>query len=171
MGSLEWASMAERRIGLDPLAREYFKLGAAQHQMEYMDAYSENIPLDDEECHAVFAFNSLDHVDNISQTITEIKRITKPGGIFLLLVEVNHPPTYCEPINLTPKFLLESFQPEFVCEMMHLYQPVFPTLLYESIKADVQLAHPQDSTEHGYFSARFRRSGSVNMLLAEFGSR
>lgn len=157
MGSLEWASMAARRIGLGPLAGEYLKLGAAQHQMEYMKAPSENIPLGTGECQVVLAFNSLDHVDDIFTTIMEIKRITQPGGIFLLLVEVNHPPTSCEPINLSPKFLLEAFQPEFACETIRLYQPVFPDRIYESIKADMQLPHPQDSAEHGYLSARFRR--------------
>jgi hypothetical protein len=33
-GSLEWASMASRRIGLDPLAGEYLLLGADKHHME-----------------------------------------------------------------------------------------------------------------------------------------
>lgn len=36
-GSLEWVDMASRRIGLDPLAKEYLKLGAEFHQMEYVD--------------------------------------------------------------------------------------------------------------------------------------
>lgn len=43
-GSLEWASMASRRIGLDPLTKEYMQLGANLHKMEYLDAPSENIP-------------------------------------------------------------------------------------------------------------------------------
>ena len=67
-GSLEWATMASRPIGLDPLANEYLCLGARQHRMEYVDAPSENIPLNDAECDAVFSFNSLDHVR--SKTLT-----------------------------------------------------------------------------------------------------
>jgi glycosyltransferase involved in cell wall biosynthesis len=45
--SLEWASMAWRRIGLDPVAKEYLQLGANQHKKEYIDSPSENIPLKD----------------------------------------------------------------------------------------------------------------------------
>jgi ubiquinone/menaquinone biosynthesis C-methylase UbiE len=125
-GSLEWASMASRRFGLDPLAKEYLKLGADQHQMEYIDSPSENIPLKDAECDAVFSFNSLDHVDDVEQTLKEIKRITRPGGIFLLLVEVNHPPTACEPHQLTPRMLIESLKTEFICESVQAYSPTDP---------------------------------------------
>ena len=85
-GSLEWASMASRRIGLDPLAREYLQLGANLHKMEYIDSPAENIPMKDAECDAVFSFNSLDHVENVDLTVKEIKRVTRPRGIFLLLL-------------------------------------------------------------------------------------
>src|SRR5262245_31191578 len=61
-GSLEWATLAQRRIGLDPLAKEYRRLGTEQHRMEYIDAPSENIPLADGLCDVVTSFNSLDHV-------------------------------------------------------------------------------------------------------------
>lgn len=110
-GSLEWADAARRRIGLDPLAREYLELGARHHKMEYMDAPSEEIPLKDGECDAVFSFNSLDHVGHVGRTIREIKRVTRPGGIFLLLVEVNHPPTDCEPHELTPGTIINLLAP------------------------------------------------------------
>ncbi len=84
-GSLEWASMAMRRIGLDPLADEYLKLGADQHKMEYICSPSENIPVNNAECDAVFSFNSLDHVENVEKTLDEIKRITRPAEFFCSL--------------------------------------------------------------------------------------
>jgi ubiquinone/menaquinone biosynthesis C-methylase UbiE len=43
-GSLEWATMAAERVGIDPLARKYMKLGAAKHAMSYVAAPSERIP-------------------------------------------------------------------------------------------------------------------------------
>ena len=46
-GSLEWADMTAERVGLDPLADEYLKLGASEHNMRYVKAYSEAIPFDD----------------------------------------------------------------------------------------------------------------------------
>ena len=148
--------MASRRIGLDPLAKEYLRLGADRHRMDYIDANSERIPLDDSECDAVFAFNALDHVEDVDQTIKEIKRVTRPGGIFLLLVEVNHPPTDCEPHELTPTLLIDSLKPEFSCETLHVYRPVAQGM-YESIHAGKEISHPEETREKGYLSAKFLR--------------
>jgi ubiquinone/menaquinone biosynthesis C-methylase UbiE len=155
-GSLEWATMATRRIGLDPLAKEYLKLGAKSHQMEYIDAPSEKIPLGNGECHAVFSFNSLDHVESIEMTIDEIKRITCPGGIFLLLVEVNHQPTDTEPHKLTPEVIMNSLNPEFNCEFMQVYKPVVYGM-YQSILADNKIQNSESTREIGYLSAKFTR--------------
>lgn len=155
-GSLEWATMASRRIGLDPLANEYLKIGAKHHQMEYIDAPSENIPLKDGECDAVFSFNSLDHVENIDMTIKEIKRVTRPGGIFLLLVEINHPPTDCEPHLLRPETIVHSLGPEFECEQLQVYKPVEKGM-YQSILAGKDIPNPHNTREIGYFSAKFNR--------------
>ncbi len=156
-GSLIWASMASRRIGLDPLAKEYLRLGARNHQMEYINAPSEAIPLMDSECDAVFSFNSLDHVEDVHQTLKEIKRVTRPGGIFLLLVEVNHPPTQCEPHRLRPKKLIDSLKPEFYCDSLQVYKRV-DNGMYKSILGDNKISHPEDTNEIGYMSAKFIRT-------------
>ena len=155
-GSLEWASMAHQRIGLDPLASEYLKLGASEHNMEYIDSPSENIPLEDESCDAVFSFNSLDHVESIEKTISEIKRIVKPGGMFLLIVEINHPPTSCEPHVIVPAELLESLKPEFHFELLKAHKPVVNGA-YQSILEDSQISDPENTTEIGYLSGKFTR--------------
>jgi len=156
-GSLEWASMAARRIGLDPLAGEYLKLGAAAQQMEYIDAPSEQVPLPDAACDAIFSFNSLDHVEDVDRTISEIIRVTRPGGIFLLLVEVNHPPTFCEPHQLHPVGLLDALQPAFRCETLDVYRPTAANL-YLSVRAGELFSEPQQTHEPGYLSARFVRN-------------
>lgn len=158
-GSLEWASMAERRMGLDPLANEYGELGANKHQMEYIGAPSEQIPLKDSECDAVFSFNSLDHVLDVNQSIKEIKRVTRPGGIFLLLVEVNHPPTACEPHEITPKLLIDAFGPEFASESVQVSKPVSGGM-YQSLRKGVKLPNPEETLELGFFSAKFTRKSS-----------
>lgn len=116
-GSLEWANMAQERVGLDPLAEKYMKLGAANHKMTYVASPSEKIPFPDQHFDFVTSFNSLDHVDDLARTIYEIKRVTKPGGSFLLIVEIDHPPTPTEPLTLTID-ILNSFSPEF-CPIKH----------------------------------------------------
>jgi len=99
-GSLEWADMTKERYGLDPLTEKYLKLGADKHKMKYVQAYSEDIPFKDNYFDVVCSFNSLDHVEDIEKTISEIKRIIKPGGIFLLIVDVHLYPTPTEPQSI-----------------------------------------------------------------------
>jgi ubiquinone/menaquinone biosynthesis C-methylase UbiE len=153
-GSLEWAKNSKRKIGLDPLANDYLKLGVDKHSMEYISSPSENIPLEDETCDAIFSFNSLDHVENIHKSINEIKRCTKPGGLILLLVEVNHPPTSCEPHNISPKFILNSLEPEFTPQQVNVYK-ITNRGMYYSIKEGEKFDNALIYSEKGYFSAKF----------------
>jgi ubiquinone/menaquinone biosynthesis C-methylase UbiE len=156
LGSLEWAFNAKRRIGLDPLADEYLKLGATEHQMEYMNASSEKIPLNNDACDVVFSFNSLDHVDNIEKTIKEIKRVVRPNGFFLLIVEVNHRPTDCEPHTLTAKGLIESLAPEFTYESLKAYKAIHKGM-YASIRENCVYADSLNNEEVAFLSAIFKR--------------
>lgn len=98
-GSLEWAAMAAERVGLDPLANEYLKLGAKRHAMKYVAAPAEDMPFADGYFDVACSFNSLDHVDDLARTIAEIKRVVTPGGLFLLIVEANHPAMVTEPVT------------------------------------------------------------------------
>jgi SAM-dependent methyltransferase len=111
-GSLEWATNAAKRVGLDSLVPQYKRLGIDKHGMTYVAHGIESTPFSDGEFDFVASVNSLDHVDDLDLAIKEIKRITKVGGLFLLLVEVNHEPTVCEPHSLTWS-VVESFKPEF----------------------------------------------------------
>lgn len=153
-GSLEWASMAARRIGVDPLADEYRKLGASAHAMEYIAANAEAIPLPDGVADYVFSFNSLDHVDDVDRTIAQIKRLVKPGGRFLLLVEINHPPTACEPHEMKVAPLIAAFAPEFDCMRHAVFAQTHPGV-YDALRDPRPL--PADTTEQAFLSAMFVR--------------
>ena len=111
-GSLVWAREAGRRVGLDPLADEYRALGTEEHGMEYVSGRAEEMPFEDGAFDVVSSLNSLDHVDDLAQAVAEIKRVTAPGGPFLLAVEVGHAPTDTEPHSLSWE-LAERFEPEF----------------------------------------------------------
>jgi SAM-dependent methyltransferase len=111
-GSLEWATEAARRVGLDPLADRYRDLGIDKHVMEYWSAPAESIPVPDESFDIVSSLNSLDHVDDLRRTLDEITRILVPGGSFLVEVEFGHRPTDTEPIEI-PSDLVETLQPTF----------------------------------------------------------
>lgn len=96
-GSLEWADMAAERVGLDPLVNDYRRLGIDRHKMTYVSAPAEDIPFATGHFDIVTSFNSLDHVDDLDAVLSEIGRVTKPGGALLLITEVNHAPTISEP--------------------------------------------------------------------------
>ena len=148
--------MEARRIGEDPLACDDPKLGAGQHAMEYLDMPSEHNPQPTSSCDIVCSFNSLYHVDDVDATVHEIKRVTRSGGLFLLLVEVNHEPTACEPHMLTPRGLIESLQPEFSCESLAIYKPSSGGV-YEAIGQGQLVPDPLDAKLPGWLSARFHR--------------
>ena len=119
-GSLEWADMAKERIGMDPLAEQYLKMGAKEHRMSYVKAYVENIPFPDNYFDVICSFNSLDHVENMEHACKEIKRTLKNDGLFLLLVDIHTMPTFTEPQTMNWNFIGEYF-PEFeVLEEKHL---------------------------------------------------
>ena len=111
LGSLEWAYMTAQRIGLDCLADKY-RRWTKGHKMSYVNARSEDIPFPDSCFDVVSSFNSLDHVDDLGQTISEIKRVLRPGGQFLLLVDCKTKASPCEPI-LVPFDVETRFFPEF----------------------------------------------------------
>jgi SAM-dependent methyltransferase len=154
-GSLEWADMAAERVGLDPLAEEYLKLGAAAHKMRYVAAPSEAIPFPDAHFDVVCSFNPLDHVADLDRTVAEIARVVCPGGLFLLLTDVNHPPTVCEPISYSWD-VLDRFRPFFVVLEERRYEKRGKGM-YDSIREDIPY-DPGDATpRYGILSAKLQR--------------
>lgn len=87
-GTLEWANMASERIGLDHYADYYDQLATHSHQMQYVSAKAHSIPFADNYFDVISAFNVLEYIHDISAVLTEIFRVLKPGGIFLLLSDV-----------------------------------------------------------------------------------
>ena len=154
-GSLEWATMAFRRVGVDPLAKEYLKLGADRHQMEYLAAPAEKIPLESRAFDIVCSFNSLDHVENVQAVIHEIKRLTASGGVMLLLVEINHPPTSCEPHSIGPG-ILHEFEPEFSATRVAVYRPGNEGL-YKALDDGHIVPDPMETRDVGWLSAKLLR--------------
>src|SRR4051794_35567444 len=91
--------------------------------MTYITACSENIPYPDGYFDIVSCFNALDHVDDLDQTVTEIKRVTAGSGLFLLAVDTNHKGTLSEPISIDWQ-IARKFAPEFYVEYEQHYEHV-----------------------------------------------
>jgi ubiquinone/menaquinone biosynthesis C-methylase UbiE len=156
-GSLEWADMAAERYGLDPLAYSYLALGAGRQKMKYIASGSETIPFPDGYFDVLCSFNSLDHVDDLDRTIAEIGRVIKSGGTFLLLTDLNHDPTDCEPITFSFD-IIEKFKPDFeVMEERHYEKKAGG--MYQSIVQNIPYDHSDPTWRYGILSVRFRRRG------------
>jgi SAM-dependent methyltransferase len=77
-----------RRYGIDPLANEYKKLYRYPRDIDIQQGHGEEIPFRDEFFDTVFCCNVLDHVSRPEQVMDEIRRVLRPGGKFVLAVEV-----------------------------------------------------------------------------------
>jgi len=154
-GSLEWAHMAAERVGLDSLADKYLKLGADQHQMTYVAAPAERIPYADAHFDVVCSFNSLDHVDDLARAVSEIKRVTKPGGQFLLIVEVNHPPWPTEPLTLGWD-LLDTFTDAFTVETPRKFEAGDHDI-YKQLRIDDRFDESNPADRPGIIAAKLTR--------------
>lgn len=155
-GSLEWANMAAERVGLDPLADQYLSIGASAHQMRYVAAPSEAIPFPDAWFDVVSSFNSLDHVADLDRTIREILRVLKPGGIFLLLTDVNHKATPCEPIEFSWD-IVQRFQPTLDLVEQRHFEKLEKGGLYLSVREGRAYDHSNTARRYGILSARFQK--------------
>lgn len=154
-GSLEWATTAAERVGLDPLANSYLKLGADKHKMTYVNSGSEHIPFGDNHFDVVCSFNSLDHVDDLDKTIGEIIRVLKPKGLFLLLTDVNHEPTVCEPVSYSFD-ILQRFTPRLkVLDERHFEKKAGG--MYESIRENFPFDHSNTAKRYGILSAKLTK--------------
>lgn len=152
-GSLEWADMAERRVGLDPLADEYLRLGADEHEMEYVTGSSEDMPFPTDSFDIVCSMNSLDHVADLDRTVAEIKRVLKPSGLFLLITELGHEATPQEPQEFSWD-VIDRFAPEMKLLRERRYEKSADGI-YPSIRANEEYDTNDSSSRCGILSAKF----------------
>ena len=151
-GSLEWADMAKVRVGLDPLADKYLRLGARNHKMKYVKAKSENIPFDDNYFDVVCSFNSIDHVEDLKASCEEIKRVLKPGAMFLLIVDTHKKSQLCEPQSINWDFTKKYFPDFEITEEKHFEK--YKNRIFQSIKNNVKFNHNNPKERFGVLTAK-----------------
>ena len=149
-GSLEWVSNAELCIGLDPLAEEYLKMGGDKHNMKYVKAGSEHIPFEDNYFDVIASFNSLDHVDDLEQSIKEITRVLKPNGFFLFIADIHEEPTVSEPSAFSWN-VMDMFHQNFNILQENHYEG---HQLYTSIRKGIHFDHTNPTKRYGVLTAK-----------------
>ncbi|MBL7978612.1 MAG: class I SAM-dependent methyltransferase [Bacteroidetes Order II. Incertae sedis bacterium] len=155
-GSLEWATSATERVGLDPLAEVYRLLGIDQHKMVYKAAGSEQIPFSDNYFDVVSSFNSLDHVADLNATIAEIKRVLAPSGYFMLITDIGHKPTITEPRSFGFE-IVEAFSPELSPIRIHKFEKSVKGAIYESLRKAIPYDEDNPTPRYGILTALFRK--------------
>jgi SAM-dependent methyltransferase len=81
----------------------------------YLSVGAEEIPLVSDSVDVALSRNSLDHVRNPAAVVGEIRRLLRPGGTFILNVDLDHPATATEPHTFTlekVRELLSAFEIE-----------------------------------------------------------
>ena len=107
-GSLVWAGSALLRIGIDVLSDRYaeeFPDEIASHNMVYVKSTEKVIPLPSDFIDVMFTLNAMDHVDQFETACNEIVRVLKPGGEFIGSLNLEEPPSPCEPQQLTEEVI------------------------------------------------------------------
>jgi SAM-dependent methyltransferase len=89
-------------LAVEPLAPRLAEAGLLLGgDAVYLPVGAESIPLLDGSVDVVVARNSLDHVVDPASVCGEVLRILRPGGTFILNVDVDHAPTPTEPHAFT----------------------------------------------------------------------
>lgn len=125
--------------------------------MKYVSSDAEKIPFTDQYFDIITSFNNIDHVDDLQQSVREIKRLLKLGGLFLLLTDVGHDPTPAEPIELDFE-IVKAFLPQFELLAERHYEKLSGGL-YESILEGTAFDHANKTKRYGILSAKFRKIG------------
>ena len=69
---------------LDPLVHKYLEVGYPLHyfdNVKFIQGISEKIPIENDFFDVVISVNSIDHVDNLQETSSEIDRVLNPRGL------------------------------------------------------------------------------------------
>jgi len=102
-------------IGIDPvprmieIARGLSKEKSTDPVIDFKLGSAEDLPVEDSSTDLVFAFDSIDHWQDIKRGLDEILRILKPGGKFIIVKDLSVPGAKKALINLKQKVLSAGF--------------------------------------------------------------
>ena len=92
------AEQAAVSVSVEPLAERFAEAGLLlDSNAVYLNCGAERMPLRSSSVDVVVSRNNLDHVDDPVAVLAEVKRVLRPGGTFILNVDVDHTPTVTEP--------------------------------------------------------------------------
>ena len=133
------------RYGVDPLAEDYKKIYKYPEDINIRKGSAEEIPFYDRTFDDVFCSNALDHTTNPESALSEIKRVLKNNGYFILIVEVFEQEKKRD-IKHPHSFTLDSVKPLLSnAELKTIFEKTNPW-------------HGQDSDGKGYVAILAKRT-------------
>lgn len=152
-GSLEWATEAADRVGVDSLVDRYRSLGIDAHAMRYVASGAESMPFEDGAFDVVTTFNALDHVVDARRAVAEMQRVVAPAGTLVIVVDIHRRPTVAEPHALPwelRSWLTDDFE---VVDERHLEKPDDRNALARPVAFD----HADPAERYGVLVLRAER--------------
>lgn len=102
-GDLRLYTAGHNRVLIDPLA-DHFQNGDVPEGVEKVAAFARAIPMPSHLTDVAFCIETLDHCDDLpdlQQSIRELERIMKPGGVIFFQLPVRNVPRLGHPIAKT----------------------------------------------------------------------
>jgi len=141
-GVLRLFEGAALKIEMDPLVDRYMDAGKMSvkgtSRTILLKGYGERMPLSDGFVDVIVCRNALDHVDNPRRAADEIRRVLKPGGLLVLVVDLKGAPTPAEPNPIAGPEVIPRMFPDFIVE----HQEVRAIPRYEDILARPPVTRP-----------------------------
>lgn len=106
----------ELKIGVDPLADEYVKIYNYPEDVVIEKSFGEQLKFENNFFDIVFTTNALDHTKSPKNVVSEIYRVLRPDGYFVLineLVKKDFKRDRAHPNNLEEKDILELLSGKF----------------------------------------------------------
>ncbi len=120
----------------------------------------EDIPLTNSSFDVISSINSLDHVTDYKQGISEIERILTPSGLFLLIVDIHPTPTECEPHSFSWNLSREFNERGLITVREWHYESggkYCNKAGTQSVKFCPMFNHRDRTVRHGFLKAIFKK--------------
>ena len=98
-------------------------------------------------------------MDDFSRAVAETKRVTKPGGLFLLIVEANHPAMVTEPVTVRWEDI-RIFEDAFEATSVRRYE-IGDTDIYGQLRRADFFDESMGNDRPGFLAVRFTRKRSA----------
>jgi len=149
-GSNLLASTAKKVIGID-IDDETIPKASAKYQkanLEFKKGSATSLPLEDNQFDIVVSFETIEHIAEHDQMLAEIKRVLKPGGLFI--ISTPDKKSYSDETGYKNKYHVKELYAEEFRELICRYFKYQKTLQQSFVYASLIVENSTTTTMEGY---------------------